>query len=130
MPLREGVPGCLTGLRAGDGGYANQPDVPMGLTPSTAAAATLFRRLGENPATDLTSWLLARHRHQGGFYATPAAPLPDLLSTATALHALAGMKAPIESIQEPCLDFVDSLWTNTGGFYANWADDALDCEYT
>ena len=60
----------------------------------------------------------------------PGAPIPDLLSTATALHALVGMKASLEPIKEPCLDFVDSLWTSAGGFYGNWADDALDCEYT
>jgi len=22
------------------------------------------------------------------------------------------------------------LWTNRGGFYGNWLDDTLDCEYT
>ena len=33
-------------------------------------------------------------------------------------------------MKETCLDFVDSLWTSTGGFYGNWADDAIDCEYT
>ena len=34
------------------------------------------------------------------------------------------------SIKEPCLDFVDSLWTNQGAFYGNWTDDMLDVEYT
>jgi hypothetical protein len=28
------------------------------------------------------------------------------------------------------LDFVDSLWTNRGGFFGSWLDDTLDCEYT
>ena len=28
------------------------------------------------------------------------------------------------------LDFIDTLWTNRGGFYGNWTDDVLDCEYT
>jgi prenyltransferase beta subunit len=130
MPSPEGVIRCLHGLRAEDGGYANQRDLPMGLTPSTAAAATLFRHLGQNPPSDLSSWLLSRCHKDGGFYATPAAPIPDLLSTATALHALSGMKASIDSIKEPCLDFVDSLWTNAGAFYGNWTDDAPDCEYT
>jgi hypothetical protein len=39
------------------------------------------------------------------------------------------MQLPINAIREPCLDFLDSLWTNRGGFYGNWTDDALDCEY-
>jgi prenyltransferase beta subunit len=130
MPAPEGIIGCLHGLRAADGGYANQRELPIGLTPSTAAAATLFRHLGVETPADLSSWLLSRCHKDGGFYATPAAPVPDLLSTATALHALAGMKASLDSIKEPCLDFVDSLWTNAGAFYGHWTDDAPDCEYT
>ena len=130
MPSSRCVLECLAGLRADDGGYANQRELPMGLTPSTAAAATLFRHLGEEPPADLSSWLLSRCHKEGGFYATPVAPIPDLLSTATALHALSGMKASFDAVKEPCLDFIDSLWTNTGAFYGNWADDAPDCEYT
>ena len=130
MPSPEGVIRCLRALRASDGGYANQPGAPMGLTPSTAAACTLLRHLGEPSSADLISWLLSRCHKDGGFYATPAAPIPDLLSTATALHALSGMQASFESVKERCLDFVDSLWTSRGGFYGNWADDSLDCEYT
>ncbi len=129
LPDPDGVLRCLRGLRADDGGYANQRDVPFGLTPSSAAVATLYRHLEEEPPADLPEWLLSRHHAGGGFYATPLAPIPDLLSTATALHALAGMKAPLGPIQEPCLDFIDSLWTTKGGFYGNWAEDVLDCEY-
>src|SRR5206468_311855 len=66
----------------------------------------------------------------GGFYAAPAAPIPDLLSTATALHALAGMRVDLEPIKEPCLDFIDSLWVNRGAFFGTWMDDEPDCEYT
>ncbi len=29
----------------------------------------------------------------------------------------------IEPVKEICLDFVDSLWTNRGGFYGNWTED-------
>lgn len=130
MPRPEAAGQCLHGLRAGDGGYANQPGAPLGLTAPTAAAAALFRHLGDEPPAALSAWLLSRGHKDGGFHAAPAAPIPDLLSTATALHALAGLKAPLESVKEPCLDFVDSLWTSAGGFYGNWADDALDCEYT
>ena len=130
MPNAEAVILCLRALRAGDGGYANQRELAMGTTPSTAATAALFRHLGEEPPEGLSSWLLSRCRSDGGFFATPAAPIPDLLSTATALHALSGMKTSFESVKEPCLDFVDSLWTSTGAFYGHWADDVADCEYT
>ena len=117
-------------LRADDGGYANQVDVPIGLTPSTAAAATLLRNLGEPVDDSIAAWLLARRHADGGFYATPLAPLPDLLSTATALHALSGMRIDLSGVREGCLDFIDTLWTARGGFHGNWADDELDSEYT
>jgi len=60
----------------------------------------------------------------------PTAPIPDLLSTATALHALAVTGFEIDTIKERCLDFIDSLWCGKGGFYGNWADAVVDCEYT
>ena len=129
-PDPAGLLGCLDSLRAADGGYANQQDLPMGLTPTTAAAVTLLRHLDRPADPALADWLLARHHAQGGFFATPAAPIPDLLSTATALHALSGMKADFEAIREPCLDFIDTLWSSKGAFCGSWEDDALDCEYT
>jgi prenyltransferase beta subunit len=125
-----GILGCIDHLRAEDGGYANQADLPLGLTPATTAAVTLLRHLGRPPELALGEWLLARCAPGGGFFATPMAPLPDLLSTATALHALGSLPVSLDRIREPCLDFVDSLWTNRGGFYGHWQDDAIDCEYT
>lgn len=130
LPDAPAIVRCIHRLRAADGGYANGDDLPMGLTPSSAAAATLLRNLGEPVPADLADWLLARHHKDGGFFATPLAPIPDLLSTATALHALSGMQASLDRVKEPCLDFIDSLWTNRGTFYGNWTDDLADCEYT
>ena len=61
----------------------------------------------------------------------PNAPMPDLLSTATALHALACLERDLPaSIRERCLDFIDTLWNAEGGFHGHWADDHLDAEYT
>jgi prenyltransferase beta subunit len=130
VPDPQSIVRCVRRLRANDGGYANGDDLPHGLTPGSAAAATLLRNLGEPVPEELGKWLLDRHHPEGGFFATPLAPIPDLLSTATALHALAGMQITFDTIKEPCLDFVDSLWTNRGAFYGNWADDHTDCEYT
>ena len=130
IPDPAGMLKCASRLRADDGGFANQHDIPFGLTPSTAAAVTLFRTLEAPIPDELGPWLLARCRPEGGFFATPMAPLPDLLSTATALHALSGMHVSIEAIREPCLDFIDTLWTNKGAFHGQWADDIVDCEYT
>lgn len=130
LPDAEGVLRAVRRLVARDGGYANVAAAQVGSTPATAAAVMLLRHLDEEPDSGLVDWLLARCRPDGGFFAAPAAPMPDLLSTATAIHALVAMHAPIEAIKEPCLDFIDSLWTSQGAFHGSWADDALDCEYT
>jgi prenyltransferase beta subunit len=120
----------LRSLRALDGAYSNQHGARQGITTATAAAIVALRHLGETPCAGLADWLFARIHPQGGFFALQEAPIPDLLSTATALHALSSLQAPLEPIRESCLDFIDSLWTNRGGFYGNWADSAIDCEYT
>lgn len=119
----------LNNLRASDGGYANDAGMAHGSTPATAAAIALLRQLGAAPDAALSRWLLGQFR-EGGFLAAPNAPLPDLLSTATALHALTTLHAPLDGIREACLDFIDSLWTSAGAFYGSWADDVVDCEYT
>lgn len=116
--------------RAADGGYANHEGAAAGSTPATAAAVMVMRHLDREPEAGVADWLLARAHADGGFFAAPGAPIPDLLSTATALHALVAMHADISRIKEPCLDFVDTLWTNQGGFCGSWLDQALDCEYT
>lgn len=98
-------------------------------TPTTAATVTLLRHLGSPVPPDAVSWLLARARPEGGFSAVEGAPMPDLLSTATALHALSGQKVSLARAKDPTLDFIDTLWTGKA-FCGTWADDEPDCEYT
>jgi prenyltransferase beta subunit len=130
MPDAERLIPTIAALRAPDGGYANFAGMDVGLTSTTAAAVAIHRQLGRPIEGDPASWLLERYHPQGGFVAAPEVPMPDLLSTATALHALAILQTPLAPIQDTCLDFIDTLWTNRGGFYGSWADDCLDCEYT
>lgn len=130
LPPAAELLAALERMRAGDGSYANQAGASSGLTPPTAAAATLQRQLGAPADPALGQWLLARAHEEGGFFAAPGAPMPDLLSTATALHALSGRHADLDPLREANLDFVDTLWSSRGGFFGHWADDALDCEYT
>jgi len=115
-------------LRAGDGAYGNSLDMQMGTTPSTAAAATLLAQLDAPSRAEVGQWLLEQQHPQGGFKASPDTPVPDLLSTATALHALAAMELSIGQRADITLDFLDSLWSGDG-FYAFWEDDVLDGEY-
>lgn len=117
-------------LETPDGGWSNERSMKTGGTNSTAAAVTVLRQLQVPISQSVGDWLLAQAHPQGGFKAMPQAPIPDLLSTATALHALAGLEVSFEPLKESCLDFIDSLWTNDGAFHGNWTDDFLDCEYT
>jgi len=117
-------------LETADGAWANERAVKNGSTNATAAAVTVLRQLNQPINPSVAQWLAARLHPGGGFRASAEAPLPDLLSTATALHALAGLQFPLDALKESCLDFVDSLWTNEGSFHGHWGDDLLDCEYT
>jgi prenyltransferase beta subunit len=91
----------------------------------------LLHQLGVPVNALVADWLLAQAHPDGGFRAMPSAPLPDLLSTATTLHALACLGAEIPArVRERTLDFIDTLWSAEGGFHGHWADDHLDAEYT
>jgi prenyltransferase beta subunit len=121
----------LKRLETPDGAWSNVPGAKAGATNATAGAVTLIRHLGFPVNERVADWLLARAHPQGGFLAAPGAPMPDLLSTATTLHALAAMERRLPSdVHERCLDFLDSLWSAQGGFHGHWADDHLDAEYT
>jgi prenyltransferase beta subunit len=129
-PASDRVLACVQTLATPDGAWGNEAGLKAGATNATAAAITLLRQLRVSPPAGLAEWLLAQRHPQGGFRAAPNAPLPDLLSTATALHALAGLERTMGDGREDCLDFVDTLWSNEGGFHGHWGDDFLDCEYT
>jgi prenyltransferase beta subunit len=121
----------IRSLRDSDGGYRQSRELPMSLVPITAGAVTLLKQFGDEPIDPATmNWLMSCWDEQGGFRPAPAAPMPDLLSTATALHALSAGQIDLGARKEACLDFVDSLWTNRGGFYGHWEDTHVDCEYT
>ncbi|HET6428950.1 MAG TPA: prenyltransferase/squalene oxidase repeat-containing protein [Phycisphaerae bacterium] len=130
MPAPEGVIGCLQSLRAADGGYANDASIPVGNVPATAAAATVLRHLGAPVDPSVGDWMLARHGEGGGFAAVPLILEPDLLSTATAVHALVHMGADLDAIRASALGFVDRCRCDDGGFRGHPGDDEPDCEYT
>jgi len=129
-PARGRLVESVAALATPDGAWGNERGLRAGATNATAAAVTFLRQSHQRIPSAVGDWLLARHHAEGGFLAMPSAPLPDLLSTATALHALAGLERSVAEIKEPCLDFIDTLWTNEGGFHGHWGDDELDCEYT
>ena len=130
LPNPDGLVRSLAALGTADGAYGNEPGMAQGTTTATAAAVALLGQLGAPVDPILGDWLLARAHPHGGFCATPATPMPDLLSTATALHALAVLHVSTAGVKEACLDFIDTLWTSQGAFFGHWADEAVDSEYT
>ncbi len=140
VPQPESLTTALNNLKTTDGAWTNELlSIPhsafrtphsIGSTNATAAAVTVLRNLSAPTPTSAASWLLARAHPQGGFLAIPNAPIPDLLSTATTLHALSGLGVAFDTLREPCLDFIDTLWTNSGAFHGHWTDEHLDTEYT
>ncbi len=122
---------CLKFLETPDGAWANARGLGIGSTNATAAAVAVLHQLAIPVNASVGDWLLAQAHPQGGFRAMPNAPLPDLLSTATTLHALACLERDLPApLRERCLDFIDTLWSADGGFHGHWADDDLDAEYT
>ena len=121
----------LKRLETDDHAWSNLPGQKTGSLNPTAAAVTLITHLGFPVNNAVGDWILAQAHPQGGFVAVPGAPIPDLLSTSTALHALACLERRIPSgVHEHCLDLIDTLWNAEGGFHGHWADDHLDAEYT
>ena len=130
LPEAERLASSVRSLQLDGGGFSGRQGLTTPSTPNTAAALTLLRQLGFPSAPNSSNWLLRQAVPDGGFRAGEDTPIPDLLSTATALHALAGMQASFEHLQETTLDFLDTLWTSRGAFYGNWTDEVADCEYT
>jgi len=130
LPDPAGVARCLDSLKTEGGAWANDVELPIPNVPATAAAVTLCRNLRLPIPPETPRWILSSLHPAGGFLPFPQAPVPDLLSTAVALHALDGLQVGFEEKKDLLLDFVDSLWTAAGGFHGTWDDDDLDVEYT
>ena len=131
LPDPEAIIQCIKNLERESGIFANEEHITQGIVTVSAAALAVLRVLqstiDEQAAIDS---ILKYAYKNGGFFASAMTPIPDLLSTATALHALSGLNYDFERIREAQLDFVDTLWSSKGAFHGNWADDILDCEYT
>ena len=132
VPDAGGVVECLGSLFQKSGAWSNDAMIPVANVPASAAAIAVLRNLGGLiPEETVVAFMRGCfHAESGGFTPFQGAPLPDLLSTAVALHALDGLQCPLEEIKDPCLDYLDTLWTAEGGFHGSWEDDVLDLEYT
>ncbi len=129
-PAPEGIFSCIESLKSPSGAWANDIEIPVPNVPATAAAVSVCRNLRIPIPAETGPWILSNIHPTGGFLPFPQAPMPDLLSTAVALHTLDGLQISFDDKKEMMLDFVDSLWTAEGGFHGSWDDDDLDIEYT
>lgn len=117
-------------FRTPEGGCCGERGGPA-LVPVTAAAVVLLDAAHEEVPGTLTAWLArCRDAGSGGFRASATAPLPDLLSTAVALYALAVRQALPQDWVEGTGAFVESCWRDDGGFAASPDSGDTDLEYT
>ena len=118
----------LGAYKALGGGYSNIAGDVSASVNATAAALSVkgqlggYRRLHED-----VDYLYQAQDASGGFCASEEAPLPDILSTATALFVLScyGLK-PLY----PPNDFIEAHWLESGGFSPTILEDTSDIEYT
>ncbi len=111
-------------------GFINGDGLAAASTPVTAAALLLLHESQQPLPPKSIEWLLNRQCSRGGFAAAALVPMADLLSTATALHALNSI-GQIHAVKvDACLDFVTGCWDDSGGFHAHALDRTPDCEYT
>jgi prenyltransferase beta subunit len=126
---KQGILNSLEDLKTPDNGYANQQDMTCGTSTATAAAGILLLYLDGKFPRNVAQWLIGQQMSCGGFRASPQTPIADILSTATAVLALKHAGHHCESKQE-IIDFVESHWDDSGGFFGSMLDQHCDCEYT
>lgn len=93
---------------------------------NATAAALMVLGQSEGYVSQRAEALSLMQHESGGFRASEMAPVPDLLSTATALFVLDcyGLEPRYEAA-----DFVEAHWLESGGFAATLLDDRSDVEY-
>jgi hypothetical protein len=130
MPDSDKLIQSLEHLKMKDGSYANDSGMESGSTTATSAAVILLNAFGKKVENITINALLSRAQPDGGFLAGASSPVPDLLSTATALFALKALDYDISGEQSAHREFIVSLWNEDGGFSGHIFDDTSDCEYS
>jgi len=125
----EGSYGQFLRLLAGEGdGGALRATMAGDADPTTRLAAALVAGCGDSGTARQA--LLSRCCADGGFAPSAGTEVPDLLSTAAALFALAETGTVPAAMRRPCLAHIESLWRDCGGFAGHACDAFADVEYT
>jgi geranylgeranyl transferase type-2 subunit beta len=119
--------------RRADGGFVELDPIRQSGTNPTAAAVGLLRLLDgmdESTRRGAVTFLASMQSPEGGFRANARTPVGDLLSTFTALVALADLGALSAGDMAQTVHFVHSLGLSEGGFRGGSWDHEADVEYT
>jgi len=118
--------------RRSDGGFVELPPLKYSGTNPTAAAVGLLTLL-ESPLPEKSKtveFLCRCQQSAGGFQAHARIPLPDLLSSFSAVMALCDLGAADQVNRSALRNFVASLRSPDGGYFGMFADQQSDVEYT
>lgn len=130
VPLAEKADALLKTLTVPGGGFLENRFSKRPGTNGCAAALGLAMIVGhEFNAEQQIAFLTDMVSPEGGFYATPAAPIADLLSTYTGLFSLKlmGVTDPLRVAKG--LGYARTLET-AGGYTGFALETVVDCEYT
>jgi hypothetical protein len=124
--LAEQIVKSLAAYKTKDGGYLNVVGGTAATTNATVAALAVSGQLNGFLPNSTTDYLRRSQNKNGGFAVAASSPMPDLLSTATALFILHcyGIKP-----QYPAWNFIVAHWLGSGGFAATLDEDKSDVEY-
>jgi geranylgeranyl transferase type-2 subunit beta len=130
LPQAERAAEFLKSLAQADGGFLENRYSKRPGTNGCAAGVGLSVLLGEvNGLERHAAFIAALQDPDGGFRATAAAPLPDLLSTYTALVTLKLLGKLEPPAATAAARFGRSLESAQGGYTGFALDTTADCEY-
>lgn len=133
----ERIPGAwnaqlfIKSLVQADGGFLENRYSKRPGTNGCAAGIALVILLGLPMDTDPhAAFVKTMHSGEGGFYATPAAPVADLLSTYTALFTLKLLNKLEPRYVHGALRYARERESPEGGYTGFALESVVDCEYT
>ncbi|HBE68879.1 MAG TPA: beta-hydroxylase [Planctomycetaceae bacterium] len=133
VPNPDEVYRFLINQRQQDGGFLEiRVGKRSGTNPTAAAIGALrvLRRIEPKIADEVIDFLLDVQTDEGGFRANGRIPVPDLLSTFTALVTLTEVNGLHEIEADSALRYALSMQRLSGGFCGFEFDTAEDVEYT
>ena len=118
-----------------DGGFVEIRVMRRSGTNPTAAAIGTLRVLAPELISEelrgaTSDFLFESFTDEGGFRANTQIPIADLLSTFTALQTLHDLGTGHHVERQDTMQFVNSLQSDSGGFFAAAWDEDVDVEYS